>query len=85
MTDIYEYILYFSFFGLPIAALIWFFVSTYRFFIAKHRIKRGTAAYSDADLKNRRLQFVLSSCLAGTLLAFVLGLILLLYTAVAFM
>ena len=83
--DWFEYLIYALFLGLPIFSVIWFAVALYRYVFAKRRIKKGTKSYDDAEMKRRKMQLTISSVLFGMILMIALGLMGLLYLAVAFM
>ena len=81
----FEYLVYALFWGVPIFSVLWFAVSLYRFSIAKHRIKHGRQQYSDAEMKRRKIQLIISSVLFGIVALIALALMGLLLLAVAFM
>ena len=83
--DWFEYLIYALFLGLPIFSVLWFAVALYRYVFAKRRIKKGTHSYDDADMKRRKMQLTISSVLFGMIFLIALGLMGLLYLAVAFM
>ena len=83
--DWFEYMIYALFWGLPIFSVLWFAVALYRFLIAKHRIKHGRQQYSDADMKRRKVQLIVSSVLFGIVAVIAVSLLGLLLLAVAFM
>ena len=83
--DWFGYLIYALFFGLPIFSVLWFAVALYRYVIAKKRMKKGSQQYSDAEMKRRKIQLIVSSVLFGIILLIALGLMGLLYLAVAFM
>ena len=83
--DWFEYLIYALYFGLPAFSVIWFVVALYRFSIAKHHMKHGKRQYSDADLRGRKIQLIISAVLFGVIVLIVLSFIGLLMMAVAFM
>ena len=83
--DWFEYLIYALYFGLPVFSVIWFAVALYRFSIAKHHMKHGKRQYSDADLRGRKIQLIISAVLFGVIVLIVLSFIGLLMMAVAFM
>ena len=83
--DWFEYLIYALYFGLPAFSVIWFAVALFRFSIAKHHMKHGKRQYSDADLRGRKLQLIISAVLFGVIVLIVLSFIGLLMMAVAFM
>jgi len=82
---ILESILCIAFFLIPVIAVICFVVSLISFCIARKRNKEVPGSYSDSQIKTRKIFLIISSVIAGILLAIVIGIIVLLYTAVAFM
>ena len=83
--DWFEYLIYALYFGLPAFSVIWFAVALFRFSIAKHYMKHGKRQYSDADLRGRKIQLIISAVLFGVIVLIVLSFIGLLMMAVAFM
>lgn len=69
----------------PMVAVVGFFVSLFMYFNAKKKNKRAPGTYSEASVKARKTWFIIFSLIAGTMLAAVVALVILLYTAVAFM
>lgn len=74
-----EYLIYGLFFGFPLAAVIFFVVSLVRYV----RVKRSGA--DPQERKKRGILLIVSSIVAGALLAVVVGFIALLMMAIAFM
>ena len=70
---------------IPIAALIFFTVSLFRFCHAKRENKRNPEAFSFEELKIRKICLVVSSVIMGILAAVVFAFIGLMMIAVAFM
>lgn len=85
LFDFNEILIYILYFGLPAASVVWFAIALYRYNIAKYRIKRGKGQYSDADLRGRKIQLIISAVLSGVIALIVLSFIGLLMMAVAFM
>ncbi len=79
MAYILQFLIYGLFFGLPLAAVIFFVVSLVRYV----RAKRSGA--DPQERKKRRILLIVSSIIAGVLLAVVVGFIVLLMMAIAFM
>lgn len=69
----------------PTVAVVGFFVSLFMYFNAKKKNKRAPGTFSDEAVKVRKTWFIIFSLIAGTMLAAVAALVILLYTAVAFM
>ncbi len=78
-------IIIFAFFAIPIAAFVYFICSLISFCIAKSANKRSPGSYSEEELKGRREMLIISSVIFGFLFTVILVLIILLYSAVAFM
>ena len=83
--DWFEYLIYALFLGLPLFSVLWFAIALYRFLIAKKRIKNGSRVYDEAEMRRRKIQLTISSVLFGIILLIALGLMGLLFLAVAFM
>ena len=83
--DWFEYLIYGLFWGLPIFSVLWFAIALYRFLIAKKRINNGSRVYDEAEMRRRKIQLTISSVLFGIILLIALGLMGLLFLAVAFM
>ena len=83
--DWFEYLIYALFWGLPLFSVLWFAIALYRFLIAKKRIKNGSRVYDEAEMRRRKIQLTISSVLFGIILLIALGLMGLLFLAVAFM
>ncbi len=73
------------FFAVPIISFIFFAGSLISFIVAKSRNKRDPGSYNDEEMKSRRNLLIISSTIFGLLTTFMIVLIALLYTAVAFM
>ena len=77
--------MYFLFFGIPAAAVMFFAISLFRFCYAKYKNKKNPGSYSVGQIKTRKVLLIVSSVIAGLLAAIIIGFIILLMTAVAFM
>ena len=73
------YVMQYLFYGIPIAAVLFFLISLGRYFDGKD--KKITAE----KMRLRKQLLVISSIIFGVLAAVVIAIIVLLYTAVAFM
>lgn len=73
------------FFAIPIGAITFFIVSLCQYISAKKQHKRQPGSVSPEELKKRKILMIVSSVIAGVLVAVVIGLIALLVMAVAFM
>lgn len=79
------YYVQYVFYGLPVLALIFFIVSLCRFIYAKKKNKIQPGWFGVAEMRKRKRLLVISSVIAGVFAAVIVGLAILLYTAVAFM
>ena len=70
---------------IPTVAVVGFFISLFIYFFSKNKNKRAPGTFSDEAVKVRKTWFIIFSLIAGTMLAAVVALTILLYTAVAFM
>lgn len=75
----------FIFFAVPAAAVLFFGISLYRFCSAKAKNKKIPEAFTADEIKNRLFLLNVSSVILGVLILVVIGLIILLYMAVAYM
>lgn len=73
------------FFLIPAVLLVLFGVCLYRYVSARRRNKREPGSFTPTQMRTRFVLFVLSGVVAITLAAIVLGLMLLLFLAVAYM
>jgi len=73
------------FFALPVASVVFFLVSLVAYLRARSANRRQSGTYSAAQLKTRLVLLVVSAIVAGVLVACVVGIVALLYMAVAFM
>lgn len=79
------YISQILFYGIPIAAVVFFVVSLWLYIAAKRQGKQNPESVSEYTMKIRKTLLIISSTILGTLVVVVAAMILLLYTAVAFM
>lgn len=73
------------FFGIPAILLLLFGISVYRYVSAKKANREQPGTYSPEEMKKRKLLLIVSSAVAGVLVAVVIGFVALLFMAVAFM
>ena len=73
------------FFLIPLAAVVFFVVSLCQFLTARSRNKKAPGSVPPDKLTLYRVLLIISSVIAGGMLAVVIGFIALLYMAVAFM
>ena len=73
------------FFGIPVILLVLFGVSVYRYDSAKKRNQAVPGTFSEEEIKKRKTMLIVLSVIAGVLAAVVIGFVVLLYMAIAFM
>ncbi|MBQ8858720.1 MAG: hypothetical protein IJ012_02905 [Clostridia bacterium] len=73
------------FFGIPLLLLVLYAVCIFRYVRAKRANRLVIGAYSDVEVRKRRNAVVVLSVVIGVMLAAVVGFVLLLYMAIAFM
>jgi len=76
---------YLLFYGLPLAAVVFFAVSLILFLSARRQNRREPGSVDPLTLHTRRLMLIVSSVIAGVFAAVVIAFAVLLFTAVAFM
>ena len=81
MNNIYTFLFY----AIPVCILAFFAVSLYRYISACAKNKRNPETYTSREIKNRLTLLVLSSVIAGVLVMVVIGVVLLMFMAVAYM
>lgn len=75
----------FLFFGLPLAAVIWFVWSLVCYLSTRKKEKDQPGSVSTFEMKSRKINLIASSVVAGILIAVVLGIFILLAMAIAYM
>ena len=70
---------------IPTGALVGFFVSLFMYLYAKRKNKRVPGSYSERQMRNKGYILGVFSVIAGAMLIAIVALVILLYTAVAFM
>lgn len=73
------------FFAIPIILIALFGVSLYRYISAKKQNQVAPGTFSDAEIKKRKIMLIVLSVVAGVLAVIVIGFIVLMFMAVAFM
>ena len=73
------------FWMVPIAALVSFIVTLCMYIASKKKNKREPGSIGECVMKARRNAFVVCSVVFGLVVAMIVALVILLYTAVAFM
>ena len=77
--------IYQLFFGLPVAAVIFFGISLSLYLSDRRKNKQTPGSVAPATLHKHRLMLTVSSIIAGSFAAVVIAFAVLLFTAVAFM
>lgn len=70
------------FYGIPLATLVFFVVSLFRFVYAKIRNKRESGCYTVEEIKERKVLLIVSSVIAGVLVGVLIAFIAVLSMAV---
>ncbi len=70
---------------IPTVAFVGFAVSLFMYFYAKRKNKRVPGSYSERQMRNKGYILGVFSVIAGAMLLAIVALVILLYTAVAFM
>jgi hypothetical protein len=70
---------------IPTGALVGFFVSLFMYLYAKRKNKRVPGSYSERQMRNKGYILGVFSVIAGAMVVAILALVILLYTAVAYM
>jgi hypothetical protein len=73
------------FFAVPVGILVFFVIRLCRYLSARKQEWEIPGSVEAQDLKNRKAMLIVSAVMAGVLLVVTIGLIVLLYMAVAFM
>lgn len=73
------------FFAIPIILIALFGISVYRYVSAKKQNKAAPGTFSDDEIKKRKIMLIVLSVITAVLAAIVIGFIVLLFMAVAFM
>ena len=85
ISDIFSQAIYLLYYGVPLAAVLMFAVSLYRYHMARHKNKRCPGTFSYAEIRRRKIMLIISAVVFGVLALIVLAFIALLMMAVAFM
>lgn len=70
---------------IPTAAIVGFLVSLFMYLYAKRKNKRAPGSYSERQMRYKGYILGVFSVIAGAMLIAIIALVILLYTAVAFM
>jgi len=73
------------FFAIPIVLIALFGISVFRYVSAKKQNKAAPGTFSDDEIKKRKIMLIVLSVITAVLVAIVIGFIVLLFMAVAFM
>ena len=73
------------FFSIPIILIALLGISVYRYVSAKKQNKAAPGTFSDDEIKKRKIMLIVLSVITAVLAAIVIGFIVLLFMAVAFM
>ena len=73
------------FLAIPTISVVAFGVSLYRYLSAKKKNKLSPGTLSAEDMAKRKTALIVFAVIAGILVAMVIGIIVLLFTAIAFM
>jgi len=76
---------YILFYAIPAGVLAFFIISLARYLTAKHKNKQVPNSYSPEDIRRRLIMLIVSSIMLGVLVAVIIGIIALMFMAVAFM
>lgn len=79
------YLMHGLFYGIPLAAIVFFIVSLVLYCSARRQVKRQPGSISSRKLKTYKTMLIVSSVIAGVLAAVVIGCVGLMFMAVAFM
>lgn len=70
---------------IPMVAFVGFLVSLFMYLYAKRKNKRAPGSYSERQMRYKGYMLGVFSVIAGAMLIAIVALVILLYTAVAFM
>lgn len=84
MISMYQFLQIF-FYGIPLAAILFFAISLYCYCKAKKTNKMQPGTFTEEELKIRKVLLIVSSVIMGILVVVVIAFIALLSMAVAFM
>ncbi len=79
------YLIQAFFWLVPVAALVGFIVTLCMYLYAKRKNKREPGSVGECVLKSRKNAFIVCSVVFGLVVAMIAALVIMLYTAVAFM
>ncbi len=73
------------FFTIPVVLLTFWGISIYRYVSARKKNSKDPETFSPSEMKTRKTILMIASVLAGAFLIIVIGFIILLFSAIAFM
>ena len=76
---------YIIFYGSPIAAIVFFGISLYRYISAKKKNQLSPGTFSDSEIEDRRHLLIVSSVVAGIIALLAVGFIGLTFLVLAYM
>lgn len=77
------YVTQFVFFGIPLAAVLFFIISLYRYCSARKKNKMVSGTFSAEQIETRKILLIVASIVAGTLVVVIGSIYILLLMAVA--
>jgi hypothetical protein len=80
-----DYVFYVLFFALPFLTVGFFGISLFRYLSARKTNKKNPDTFSADEIKKRKLLFIISSVVMGVFVTIVIGVIVLLCMAIAYM
>ena len=80
-----EIIICYLFFAIPLALVMLFGVSLSRYFSAKRKNRLTPGAFSQKEMRGRKIWLIVTAVMAGVTLVVMVGFIALLFMAVAYM
>ena len=80
-----DYVFYVLFFALPFLTVGFFGISLFRYLCAKKANKKNPDTFSSDEIKKRKLLFIISTVVMGVFVTVVVGVIVLLCMAIAYM
>lgn len=79
------YLSKYIFFGIPLAAILFFIISLFRYICAKIKNKKEPGSFGTEEMKKRKILLIVSSVIVGVLVAVVVAFVVMIYMAVAYM
>ncbi len=79
------YLSVFAFLSVPVIAIIYFIISLVRYQSAKKKNKQLPDTYNKEEMKSRKRNLIISSCIAGILFAIIIAFVCLFFIGIAYM